>query len=225
MGTGPMRWGWCLLWILLFASQLILALLMRPGDGLPATRRTDPGHLLELAEATDREWAEMRERTLGAETALQNPAENSPGNPFDRERLLLRIRDAESRLLDGSVDTLVADSLRDWLDTGQASASAEGATKNLLAYLEGLLSVLEVLASAPTVVSMERLRLEPDNRSEFPALYIEASGRPIEIGDLLYAGIQKAPAWNLLDLELAGPPVLDAWWLMGSCAFQPESVP
>jgi len=221
-----MRWIWLLIWILLLLSQLVTALfLQRERQHAPHSVMADAPELLQLARAVDAKWEALRKGRSFEEGRPMDMLSRKQNNPFDRERLLLRIRDTEGQLVRSAVEVEVADMLRSWLEKGSLGPrpySRQGAT---LAYLDGLLVLLGELSSADSRISIERLRLEPDGRTEFPVLYLEASGPPVEVGTLLMDGLMKAASWKLIDLELTGPPELDTWWTTGGCAFQPEGLP
>jgi len=221
-----MRWIWVLVWLVLLVSQLILAGMLKNGrERAPVPVPAESVDLLELARATDEAWDEIRKDLFVVENPLPEEDGSDVKSPIYRERLLLRIRDVENRLIRDSVDAELSDPLRDWLAMGGLSKSAQTGSNHQVQYLGGLLSVLEAFSSAETGIAIRRLRLHPDGRSAFPGLYLEASGGPVEMGSLLFSEVGGAPSWNLVDLELTGPPVLDAWWLKGTCAYQPEMQP
>lgn len=210
-----MRRLWIWLWLAVLVGQLSSLWIVKQFAPAvdPVLNVAEPG-LLELLRETTEAWEAF-------ETGDSEPADVSNGNSLlAREEWLLRIRDAERAAQVRGIEVRVTDELQAWMQSsnpGQAEAVEQG---RLIAYLMDLDQWLEAFAAQNGHVSMERLLLQPDSQSAYPALQFELQGPPDQMATLLHDHTQNNLDWKVRELDLNRQPGEAGWWLRGSCVFE-----
>jgi hypothetical protein len=212
-----MRRAWLVLWLALLAGQLLALRHMAgriAGDAPPYSAAMEAG-LFALAVESREAWASLA-GTVGADPG---PADPPPGITADpllrREEWLLRIRDIERRMHAAGSEARITEPLQAWLQAGRADPG-----NGLTDYLGALVQWLDASGEGePGAAALERVALQPEAGSDFPAVSYEMSGPPAVLARQLHGQLRAHPRWQLSDLDLNHPPGAPFWWLRASARF------
>lgn len=210
-----MRRLWIWLWLAVLVGQLSSLWVVKQFAPAvdPVLNAVEPG-LLELLRDTAEAWE-------GFETGDSGQPDLSNGNSLlAREEWLLRIRDAERAAQARGIEVRVTGELLAWMQSATSDPSESVEQGRLIAYLMDLDQWLETFAAQNGRVSMERLLLQPDSHSPYPALQFELQGPPDQMATLLHDHTQSNLDWEVRELDLNRQPGEAGWWLQGSCAFR-----
>jgi hypothetical protein len=146
---------------------------------------------------------------------------DSGGDPLmAREEWLLRIRDAEVAARERGMDVRVSEELNSWLRSSTGDLSDARDPDRQIAYLSQLGSWLTRWTTGFAGPVTERLSLQPDSRSDYPALQFELEGKAGQMAEFLHPHSAESLHWQLRELDLIRQSGGEGWWLRGSCVFR-----
>jgi hypothetical protein len=206
---------WIWLWLAVLVGQLSsLWLVNRFVTPVQPILNAEELGLLGLARETVTAWE-------GIEIPPSEKDRQSPGHSLlAREEWLLRIRDAEEAAQARGIEVRLTDDLQAWLRSSTTGAAESVEGERLIAYLMDLDHWLGMLAAKESKVQAERVFLQPDGGSAYPALQFELVGPPDRMAALLYEHAQRSLDWDVHELDLNRQPGEGTWWMRGSCAFR-----
>jgi hypothetical protein len=209
-----------ILWtgVVLLASVALtmVTALPRKGYSVVAGRPADSG-MVELAEATLAAWQSL----LPSETSVETRKVSHGEALYERERLLLSVRQTEAILRSQGMEVALHAPLSGWLQ-GNATAGRDGEwQQGLLPYMRELVAYLEAVRSWQQPLPLRSLQLFPDPESALPALRFEFAAAPDRLQQLIFGASLLERHWELRELELSRLDDPHEWWGMGT--FLPTS--
>jgi hypothetical protein len=210
-----MRRLWVWLWLAVLVGQLSSLIMVRrfmsPVEAVHSA--AEPG-LVGLARETAAAWEEI-------EGLTPDVPELPAGNTLlAREEWLLRIRDAEQAALARGIEVRLSEELQAWMRSPSLGPVASEDGGQLIAYLTDIDRWLGRFVDQNGSVATERLFLQPDSRSSYPALQFELHGPADELATFLHGQVRRCPRWEVGELDLSRQSAGEGWWLRGSCVFR-----